>query len=101
MHIIAAQIKVKLNRRAEFLAASRAIIEGTRAEPGCISYVLHEDAHQPGSYLFYEQWRDRPAIDRHFTEPHFLAFGQQIADLIEQAPKVTIHEVARSEIPAD
>jgi quinol monooxygenase YgiN len=99
MHIIVARIKVKPDCLAEFLVASRAIIEGTRAEPGCIFYALHQDVHEPESFLFYEEWQDRSAIDLHFAEAHFLAFGQQIADLIEEPPQVTIHTVAQSVVP--
>ncbi len=94
MHIISARIQVKEECRQQFVDASRAIIEGTRAEEGCEFFALHEDVHEPGSFLFYEEWRDQAAIDNHFQEPHFVAFGAAIADLIDCEPDIAVMAVA-------
>jgi quinol monooxygenase YgiN len=98
MHAIVARLRIHAEHRAAFLTASEAIIAGTRAEPGCLFYALHEDAHDPNSFLFYEEWRDRDAIEAHFAEPHFLAFGDAIADAVIEK-SIVIHEVAGSEHP--
>ncbi len=94
MHIISARIQVKEECRQQFVEASKAIIEGTRAEDGCLFYALHEDVHEPGSFLFYEEWRDQEAIDNHFKEPHFLKFGEDIADLIMCEPDIAVMAIA-------
>lgn len=98
MHVIVARLRIRPENRAAFLEASQAIIAGTRAEAGCLFYALHEDAHDPNSFLFYEEWQDRAAIDAHFEEPHFLAFGAAIEPWVEERSLV-IHEVAGSEHP--
>ena len=98
MHVIVARLQVRPEHRAAFLKASEAIIAGTRAEAGCLFYALHEDAHAANSFLFYEEWQDRAAIDAHFAEPHFLAFGEAIADAVIEK-SIVIHEVASSEHP--
>lgn len=98
MHVIVARLRIRPENRAAFLEASQAIIAGTRAEAGCLFYALHEDAHDPNSFLFYEEWQDRAAIDAHFAEPHFLAFGAAIEAWVEERSLV-IHEVAGTEHP--
>ncbi|MAW61704.1 MAG: antibiotic biosynthesis monooxygenase [Planctomycetes bacterium] len=98
MHAIVARLRIRPENRAEFLEASQAIIAGTRAEAGCLFYALHEDAHDPCSFLFYEEWQDRAAIDAHFAEPHFAAFGAAIEPWVVEKSLV-IHEVASSEHP--
>jgi quinol monooxygenase YgiN len=98
MHVIVARLRVRPEHRAAFLKASEAIISGTRAESGCLFYALHEDAHDQNSFLFYEEWQDRAAIEAHFAEPHFLAFGAAIADAVIEK-SIAIHAVAASEHP--
>jgi quinol monooxygenase YgiN len=93
MHIISARIQVKPECREQFIEASRAIISGTRAEQGCMFYALHEDVHEPQSFLFYEEWEDQAAIDNHFQEPHFQAFGEAIVDLIVCEPDIAVMAV--------
>lgn len=95
MHIIVARLKVRPEHREDFLEASKAIIAGTRAEAGCLFYALHEDAHDPCSFLFFEEWQDQAAIDAHFAEPHFAAFGAAIEPWVLDRHLV-IHEVATS-----
>lgn len=101
MHIISARIQVKEECRSQFVEVSQAIIEGTRAEEGCLFYALHEDVHEPGSFLFYEEWTDQAAIDNHFEEPHFKQFGEDIADLIVCEPDIAIMAVADADEGAE
>ncbi len=100
MFTIAARILVKLECREAFVQASKAITAGTRAEAGCLSYALHEDVHQPGTYLFYEEWRDAAAVEAHFREQHFLDFGLAIGELVTQPPEISVHEVVASDLGA-
>ncbi|MEL6946716.1 MAG: putative quinol monooxygenase [Pseudomonadota bacterium] len=51
-------------------------IEGTRKEPGNISYDLMQSQTDENTLVFVERWEDRAALDNHFTEPHFLAWRE-------------------------
>ncbi len=51
-------------------------IEGTRNEPGNILYDLHQSQTDENTLVFVEKWKDRAALDNHFTEPHFLAWRE-------------------------
>jgi quinol monooxygenase YgiN len=56
---------------AELAAASR-------QEPGCELYIPCRDPEDPGSFLFYEQYRDKAAFEEHGASEHFqrLAAGE-------------------------
>jgi len=58
----------------ENLAAARPamlrMVEGSRAEQGCLLYVYAEDLFDPGLIHVKEMWSDQGALDRHFEAPH-------------------------------
>jgi quinol monooxygenase YgiN len=61
--------------REEDLARElRSLVTPTRQEPGCISYRLHLDPETPGTFMFYECFRDQESLDRHVSSPHFQEF---------------------------
>ncbi|MDQ1231443.1 MULTISPECIES: putative quinol monooxygenase [unclassified Sphingomonas] len=48
----------------------RAMVEASRAEPGCLDYGYAEDVLDPGLIHVTEMWADQAALDRHFASPH-------------------------------
>ena len=50
--------------------AMQRMIEASRGEDGCEEYSYAEDVLEPGLVRVMERWRDRAALDRHFTSPH-------------------------------
>ena len=48
-----------------------ALTEGSRQEPGCVSYIAHFLADDPCTVLIYEQYRDDAALEHHRTTQHF------------------------------
>src|SRR5438270_233529 len=51
-----------------------ALLEPSRAEPGCVSYELHGDPENPGKFMFQECFRGQAALDAHLATPHFKRF---------------------------
>ena len=41
------------------------IVEAFRSEDGCLAYTLLEDGGKPGTFVTFEKWRDRAALDAH------------------------------------
>lgn len=58
----------------ELLKQLSALLEPSRKEPGCVSYLLHSDPEDQDKLMFYEAFEDQAALDRHLAEPHFQAF---------------------------
>ncbi len=89
--IIGAKLQVKAEKADEFVAAAKAVIAASRAEPGNISYTLLQDAYDKTTFFFFEEWKSQKAIDEHFATPHFKAFGAQLKDFLAGAPAITIY----------
>lgn len=92
--VITAFLTLQPNKVADFLAIVPAVIEGSNAEKGCISYQLFQDPFEATRFVIVEEWKDQPAIDFHFTTPHFIVFGEQLKDLVAEPLKIVIYDVA-------
>jgi quinol monooxygenase YgiN len=57
----------------------------TRAEPGCLSYVIHRCTEEPTLLVTVEEWRSPEEIQRHFEMPY-------VQELIAQAPALLAAE---------
>ncbi len=79
--------------------AMRAMVDASRAEPGCLEYGYAEDVLVPGLIHVKELWADQAALDAHFASAHIqtwraawpeLGIGQRDLRLYEvQAPRAT------------
>jgi len=76
MIYLIATLKIKPGSLPAIKQAVMDCIHGTRNEPGCISYDLHHSVTDENTLVFVERWKDRAALDNHFTEPHFLAWRE-------------------------
>jgi len=56
MLIITAKLYVDPDRREEFLAGTADEIRQTRAERGCVDFVVAPDPVEPGRVNLFEQW---------------------------------------------
>ncbi|MCD8079147.1 MAG: antibiotic biosynthesis monooxygenase [Bacteroides sp.] len=83
MITIVAKAIVKEGKREAFIQAIQAMIEGSRAEEGNISYNLFEDLDNENVLTFMEQWKSMEAIDFHNRTPHFQSGVAAIGDLME------------------
>ncbi len=74
MLLIAGTIRLPADRLAKARPAMRAMVMASRAEDGCLGYSYAEDVLDPGLIHVAERWRDRDALERHFTMPHLAAW---------------------------
>lgn len=81
IHIIA-----RFNARPDAVDALRpllvAMLEPTRKEAGCLSYVLLNNLADPTDFTFVEEWADQAAIDAHMQTPHLKALVENTAPLL-------------------
>ncbi|WP_428374420.1 putative quinol monooxygenase [Lichenicoccus sp.] len=71
---VVAIIQAKPGHEGALEAAGKACITPTRAEAGCISYVLTTDPTKAGKLVFIETWQSKAALDAHMQTPHLQAF---------------------------
>jgi quinol monooxygenase YgiN len=48
-----------------------ALTQGSRKEPGCVSYIAHFVSDDPSTVLIYEQYVDQAALEAHRGTHHF------------------------------
>jgi quinol monooxygenase YgiN len=48
-----------------------ALTQGSREEPGCVSYIAHFVSGDACTVLIYEQYIDDAALEAHRNTPHF------------------------------
>jgi quinol monooxygenase YgiN len=65
-----------------------AMIEPTKKETGCISYMLHEDPKDPAAFYFFEIYKDQAAVDHHMQSPHFTALAEKITPILASKPVI-------------
>jgi quinol monooxygenase YgiN len=67
MLIIAGTFEVDPARRGEFIADKEAGMRESRAEAGCIDYVLSADPLEPGRVYLFERWESKEHLRPHLT----------------------------------
>jgi quinol monooxygenase YgiN len=86
---LAVIIEAKEGKEAELKKALLAIVEPTRAEKGCLHYVLHTDPKDDGRFMFYENWENVELWNDHLNSPHIKAFGEKAGELVANQLDVT------------
>ncbi len=70
----------------EFL---RAMIVPTMAEPGAVTYELHE-TEAGDRFYFFEIYESREAFDAHLASPHFKQLGADLSGLLVEPPEIVV-----------
>jgi quinol monooxygenase YgiN len=47
------------------------LAKATRAEPGCLAYVVHRSHEEPSRFQIYELYVDEDAFQHHLESEHF------------------------------
>ena len=54
----------------------------SRAEAGCLEYVLYESEVQDGVFIFSEQWKNEEAVQQHIQTEHYQAYRENTENLV-------------------
>ena len=83
---IVAKFKVNKGEEEKFLSLTEKLGKASRAETGCIEYVLHKHTTKKQTYCMLEKWQNQAAIDEHNNSRHFT----EIVPLLTEIAKVKI-----------
>ncbi|HEX8397490.1 MAG TPA: putative quinol monooxygenase [Pyrinomonadaceae bacterium] len=86
---VIARLKSKPGFESRLEELAKGLIEPTRAEQGCINYVLHRDLEDPAVYYFYENWRSQEDLDLHFQTPHLKRALELAPEILAEPLKLT------------
>ena len=88
---VIANIKVKPSFEERARQVLLSAVGPTRAEPGCLTYDLHQSATDPTEFLFHENWASEEAFTAHAasTAEHRLVLRQQLSEFVDGPTRVT------------
>jgi quinol monooxygenase YgiN len=92
--VIAGTVAVRPERREEAIRAARAMVEATRAEPGCSAYRFSIDLVDPNTVHIFEEWESEDALARHFATPHMARFQEVLPTVLAGAVTLRRYVVA-------
>ena len=68
--------------------ALQAIVEPTRAEPGCLAYDLFESTVDPNTMITVELWRSQADLDAHMETAHIAGAIAAVGDHFAGPPEI-------------
>jgi quinol monooxygenase YgiN len=74
MILLAGTVRIAAGQRGAALMPMRAMIEATRAEPGCLAYSFAFDALDDHLVRIFEVFRDEEALAEHRASAHMAAW---------------------------
>ncbi len=89
---ITAKMVVKEECIAAFQKEAEALVKGSRAEAGNVSYSLNQSTQDPCVHCFIEIWKDQAAIDSHNATTHFTSFFRAVADMMAEKAEVGLYQ---------
>lgn len=95
--VIAGHLRVKPERRDEWMEAALAMSRASQAEDGCVTYRFYADLEDPNLILLFEVWESEAALEAHFKTDHIAEYRSKIADLVAAPSKLTRYEVSSSQ----
>lgn len=98
MITLVAKIQAADGKAAELEAALRTMVAAVAAnEQGpMVTYTLHTSDTEPGTFLFYEQYRDAAAMEAHGKTPHMADLRAALGTLTAGRPVAERYtEIAR------
>jgi quinol monooxygenase YgiN len=88
---VVAEVSAKPGREEELKLLILSIIDTVRREDGCIQYDLHIATNDPMGFLFFENWKNGDALQKHLTSGHMRDFFSRAADLTLGPPRVVTY----------
>lgn len=91
--VVSVIFRIKPSKRDLFLRVALAAIEPTRKEPGSISYSFYEDASEPNTFIYYEEWKSEEALASHLAQPYTQAVLSIFNEVLDGEPIVRMYDV--------
>jgi quinol monooxygenase YgiN len=90
---IIAKITAKQGKQEQVKNELLSLIEPTRSEEGCITYILHQDSDNDAVFMFYENWISKEALDKHLQTPHLQGLVAKAEELFAAPLEVKFYDM--------
>lgn len=91
--VLASRFKVKPEKRETFLKLATAALEPTRAEAGVISYSFYEEANAKNSFIYFEEWKSRAALEQHLNAPYVTRLLENFPNLLDGEANIKVYDI--------
>lgn len=88
MITIIAKFKVNNAHTEEFKRCALDVTRQTKREKGCLSYTVFQNRSGSSEFTFVEEWLNDTAIEQHNAAPHFKAFMDKIAPMLDESASI-------------
>ena len=92
MMILTAIFHAKPGKEKELEDVLKAMFPYVRNEPGVLTYNLHQAENSPGTFMFYERYKDKQAFDAHASTAHFQELNRNLDGLLTEPPIVEFYK---------
>lgn len=69
------------------------VVAPSRAERGCIRYILHQSVEDDGIFIFNEIWEDEEALNLHIQTDHYRQYRNNTEELVGTRQVYRLHEI--------
>lgn len=84
MHVTLVKVKIKPDRIAEFVAATRENHLHSVQEPGNRRFDVLQDPGDPSNFILYEAYVSAEAAAAHKETPHYLTWRDAVAGMMAE-----------------
>lgn len=81
MIVVSGEIELAPESVERAKAAALPLMEATRKEAGCKTYVFTQSLEEPTVFRVFEEWDSDAALAAHFETAHMKAFRETLAGL--------------------
>ena len=81
-------VVAKPEKREELFRILASFVAPTRAESGCVTYNFHCDVEDPNVFVFYENFADREALEKHLAMPYLAELGSRSLELLARPVEI-------------
>jgi len=93
MLTVVAKLKVHPGQEAAFEKACREMVDHVKAEErDTLTYVFHRSRRDPRTFLFFERYGARPALDAHTQSAQMAKLLAAIGPLLDGPPEIETFE---------
>ena len=93
MILVTLRMKVRHEKRQEYLKTVRGMLEPTSVEPGCISCRFYQDIENTNAFTFVEEWESQADLEKHLRTDTFRVLLYMM-DLLSEPPEIKFNSVA-------
>jgi len=79
--VLAGSVRIDPAKRNDVVEATIEVMQETRKQPGCISFVFSADLEDPGVLHVFQEWETAEALNRHLTAPRVEAVRLRLGSL--------------------